>query len=620
MSNSLARKPHQQFTQEQNEQIYATVLDQFKMHHTKGSEYRSICPFCLGSNTSKFWFDTAEGNYYCFACRAKGPSAYMFQQALLAKELGYGPRHDETQRRLEEVLGVPFVQRVYPEVLDRAKKGWNPKHAQDSYSYNDEWGNELIRVFRFTDRNGNKLTPAARPCACRKNADAECEEGCHGGYIWSTKGVRRVPYRLPALIGCNVVFCVEGERNANDLARALAAYTKEHRGFPISGALTVDHVAVTTNPGGSAQWKPEYGFGEFFRGKIVVKLGDNDGPGRLHDRDVCSDVCRFALETSTLALPVGESEDISDYLKRNTVDDLLRLLPTRKIWEHPKRVDAVIAESLEVRPLLVKPSELAAKNAAEGGDWLVEGLIERGTRGLVVAPPKTGKSLLFLEMVLCLATNRSFLGVKPYGRPVKCAVISREDGPVIVHRRLQQLGASRGISLEEMDRHIVVNTEAQSSRFKIDRDADLTEMADWIMRTEVEFIVIDVLSKLHDQQENSSDDMTRVMNCFDELRRLTGAQVCVIAHTNKQGGVKGSTAIEGWGDWVVRLEQNADDDSIKTLFLKTKLSGAVVPRTIRYSQSPDLTQSRIELVEMRPVAVPASRPQLVQKSYSERSY
>lgn len=114
-----------------------------------------------------------------------------------------------------------------------------------------------------------------------------------------------------------------------------------------------------------------------------------------------------------------------------------------------------------------------------------------------------------------------------------------------------QLAASRGLTQAEVDRFLFVNTEEQSSRFKIDRDEDLREMADWLKSSGVEFVVVDVLNRLHDKQENNSDDMTRVMQRFDELAALSGAQVCVIGHTNKGGGVKGSTAIEGWADYVV---------------------------------------------------------------------
>jgi predicted ATP-dependent serine protease len=172
----------------------------------------------------------------------------------------------------------------------------------------------------------------------------------------------------------------------------------------------------------------------------------------------------------------------------------------------------------------------------------------------------------------------------------------------MVYRRLKQLATGHNLDEREIDRNLLVNTIEQSDRFKIDRGEDISEMADWLKMMGIEFCVIDVLNRLHDQQENSSDDMTKVMQQFDELAARSGAQICVIHHTNKAGGVKGSTSIEGWADYIVRLEQSPDDDAVKTLYLKTKSIGAAVPRNIRYFQSDDQAVSRIQLVERRTVA------------------
>jgi KaiC/GvpD/RAD55 family RecA-like ATPase len=586
-----------ELTAQQREQYFRVRLDPYKLRHSKAMEHRSRCPLHDGGNPSQFWVDLAEGNWCCFSCGEKGGSHYTLEQRLLAREIGRSPMHDEVMRSLESILGTPFTQRTYAEVLDpKAKKGWNRRQARDWYRYDDEIGREVFTVWRFVDRGGRKLTPADRPCPCKQNPEAECPNECEEGRIWSTKGVRRVLYRLPSVIAASLVIVVEGEKNANDLNRALSDYIKTHRGFPL-GSLTLDHIAVTTNAGGARAWKLEHGYGRFFAGKVVIKLGDNDEPGRQHDRDVCADVSQHALQAFTLDLPVGEGEDISDFLERNSIEEFLKLLPSRKEWKTPKRSVSTVAEELAPRTLLVKPSELVATAGHHlEGDWLVEGLIERGTRGLVVAPPKTGKSLLFLELALCLATRQSFLGIRPYGRHIRCAVISREDGPRMVYRRLMQLAAPRGLTQAEVDRFLFVNTEEQSSRFKIDRDEDLREMAEWLKSSGVEFVVVDVLNRLHDKQENNSDDMTRVMQRFDELAALSGAQVCVIGHTNKGGGVKGSTAIEGWADYVARLEQHEADDTMKTLYLKTKSRGSVTPRTLRYWQSEDESSSRISLV------------------------
>jgi KaiC/GvpD/RAD55 family RecA-like ATPase len=349
--------------------------------------------------------------------------------------------------------------------------------------------------------------------------------------------------------------------------------------------------------GGSSGWKSEYEYGKYFTGKVVVKLGDNDEAGRLHNAAVCKDVSRFALQLYTLELPVKEKEDISDYLKNHTIEDLIKLMEkSLKKWDVTKPKEFKVGDKNEPRIVLVHPVDLTGRKVEDNCDWLVDGLIERGQRGLVIAPPKVGKSILFLDMAVSLASMTRFLGANPYPRPVKTAIISREDGPELVKRRLTQLAAGRNLTLESVNPYILVNTVKQSSSFHIDSQKELEEMAEWLRAAQVEFCVIDVLNKLHFQKENSTDDMTKVMIKFDELASLSGAQVCVIHHSGKMGNSRGSTTIEGWADFICNLEQDPSDESLKTISFKTKAKGSILPRTVKYSQSDDQTQSRILLV------------------------
>jgi len=247
--------------------------------------------------------------------------------------------------------------------------------------------------------------------------------------------------------------------------------------------------------------------------------------------------------------------------------------------------------------VLVHPVELTGRETKPQVDWLVDGLIERGQRGLVVAPPKVGKSLLFLDMCVSLASQTRFLGVEPSNHPIRTAIISREDGPELVKRRLTQLAAGRGLSLEQVNQYILVNTVKQSSSFHIDSQKELEEMAQWLKAGRVEFCVVDVLNRLHFQNENSTDDMTKVMIKFDELAALSGSQICVIHHLGRTGNSRGSTTIEGWADFICKLEQDPIDESLKTVTIKTKAQGLIAPRSVKYWQSDDKNQSRILLVE-----------------------
>jgi len=189
------------------------------------------------------------------------------------------------------------------------------------------------------------------------------------------------------------------------------------------------------------------------------------------------------------------------------------------------------------------------------------------------------------------------LGLKPYYRPVRVAVISREDGPQLLIDRIKMLATGRNLSMREIDQNIRVNTEEQSKRFHIDNQADLDEMAQWLRAEQIEFVIIDVLARLHFGKENSADDMTKIMLKFDELAQKSGAQVCVIHHSNAAGEGRGSSAIDGWADYIFRLENDLEDQALKKLSVRTKASGHVIPKIMRYKQSDDLLESRIELVQ-----------------------
>jgi KaiC/GvpD/RAD55 family RecA-like ATPase len=577
-------------TSEHTEAYFLQRLDPYRIRHSKGTEYRSRCPFHGGNNGSALAIDLEDGLYMCFACNAKGKGAITFEQHMSKVEGGIVLPFEKAQMRVEELIGTPFTKRVHHEPVQGKKSGWNRAESRDRYIYTDEVGNELFSVWRFVDRAGNKVTPPDRPCGC--SPDSECAD-CENGRVWGSKGVRRVLYRLPDVLQSLLIFVVEGEKNANDLSRALGTHLKKARGMTV-GALTVDRIGVTTNPGGAMAWRPEFGFGKYLQGKVVIKLGDNDEQGRKHDEDVCRDVAPFASKVFRLALPVGDGEDISDYLVQHSVDELLRLFPNLQPWEQPEPKAVLVKNALAPRTLLVKPSELI-RHEMEGGDWLVDRLIPRGGRGLVIAPPKTGKSFFFLDLAIALGTGGKVLGIRPHSCAVRVAIVSREDGPQLVSERLRALAAGRGLDWYDVDRNIRVNTVEQSQTFRIDVDRDLQEMAEWLRVEGIEFCVLDVLNKLHSGEENSSNDMTRIMGRFDELARLSGAQVCVIHHTNKGGGSRGSSSIEGWADYIFRLEANAQDETLKTLYVRTKASSNPAPKYMRYWQSPDLKQSGINM-------------------------
>ena len=79
--------------------------------------------------------------------------------------------------------------------------GQSKKKIVARYDYRDEQGELLFQVCRMEPKD-----------FCQRRPDGN-------GWTWKVKGVRRVPYRLPELIGTGdrVVCIVEGEKDADRL-------------------------------------------------------------------------------------------------------------------------------------------------------------------------------------------------------------------------------------------------------------------------------------------------------------------------------------------------------------------------------------------------------------------
>jgi hypothetical protein len=132
-----------------------------------------------------------------------------------------------------------------------------------TYPYPDENNVLLFEVVRFdtTPKDAFEELREAWRRERREGTDERFRQrqpDGKGDWIWNTKGVRRVLYRLPQLIEAvkaeQLVLVTEGEKDANTAVKL---------GY-----------AATTMPGGVGKWRNEYD--EFFRDADVVIVSDND--------------------------------------------------------------------------------------------------------------------------------------------------------------------------------------------------------------------------------------------------------------------------------------------------------------------------------------------------------
>jgi putative DNA primase/helicase len=151
-----------------------------------------------------------------------------------------------------------------------------------SYPYLDEQGQHLFDVVRFEPKT---FRQRRRDPATNR-------------YVYSTAGVRRVLYRLPALLAAHpdsTIWVVEGEKDVH--------------------ALEAQGLVATCSSGGAGKWKGVSDYVTPLLDRDVIVIPDNDEPGRAHARDIVQSLIGVARFVRLLELPdLPEKGDVSDWL------------------------------------------------------------------------------------------------------------------------------------------------------------------------------------------------------------------------------------------------------------------------------------------------------------------
>lgn len=156
-----------------------------------------------------------------------------------------------------------------------------------------------------------------------RDDSARCTECGRAGH--RAERIREVPYLLPELLRADpgeYVFFVEGEKCADRLG--------------------VEGLVATCLPGGaSAKWRDEWD--QYFRGRHVVILPDNDPPGREYGRRIATALATVAASVRVVELPgLAEKEDVYDWFAAGgTKEKLLELVAST-----PTEVDRRLIDEL----------------------------------------------------------------------------------------------------------------------------------------------------------------------------------------------------------------------------------------------------------------------------------
>jgi RecA-family ATPase len=430
-----------------------------------------------------------------------------------------------------------------------AARDWLHDHFPESKP-NGHAGPQITNAYPYEDVDTTLLFEV-----CRKfpKTFVQRRPDGNGGWVWSTKGVKRVPYRLPELLAAiaagRKIWIVEGEKDVDRL-------------YSLG-------LAATTNPGGAGGWKAE--LSPYFKGADVVVVGDNDPQsktaqgalqwhadgrpqraGQDHAQAVAASVRPFAGRVRVLDLGAAWPDcppkgDVSDFLDAgHTAADLEAL------------ADAILFFDLPAQ----QPAPAVHRNLFTGDQlegvpvpprrWHVRDLIPAHNVTMLGGDGGVGKSTLALQLAIATAAEMTWLGHEVRGGRV--LHISAEDDRDEIHRRTDYITLHYGIAYERLaglmlwsladeDAVLVSGSPGQP----LQATARWEELQGIVSRERPSLIVLDSLADFYGGNENERAQVRQFVRILRGLATPHDTAIILLAHPSLTGlstgsGLSGNTA------------------------------------------------------------------------------
>jgi hypothetical protein len=413
---------------------------------------------------------------------------------------------------------------TWPEVLgDQAESG-NGAVITNTYPYVDEEGKLLFEAVRYVPKDFRQRRPDGS-----------------GGWIWNLRGVRRVLYRLPAVMAAveagQPIFVVEGEKDVH--------------------ALEQLGLTATTNPMGAGKWRPEYG--EALRGaRHVYVVPDDDSGGRAHAAVVASSLVGVVEDVRIVELwPRGESHsDVAEWLavdgqEPEQARTLLGEIVARSPAFTGDRADPDPVETLA--DLTIVPFDRFVEDEEEGASALVgddeNALITEDGDITFYGDGGAGKTSLAVDLGCHLAAGDPWIGL-PITRPARVLFVENEGPRPRFRKKLRRKrdgwkGSDLGDRL-----HVL---ETPWARITFADEAHRQALAAKIAELEIDVLIAGPVTNIGMNEAGTLQEVRDFLRLVADLRGLSGRALTVILihHENKAGSISG--AWEPAGDTLLHV-------------------------------------------------------------------
>lgn len=386
--------------------------------------------------------------------------------------------------------------------------------------------NVILKVYNYTDEHGVLIHQTVR-YAYKKFRQRRPDSA--GNWLWNLKDIQLYLYNLPAIIKSDLVYIVEGEKDADNLINL--------------------GLAATTSPMGAGKWRPE--FNAYFNNKSVIIIPDLDESGANHALMIANNIIAITLSVKIVKLPGLENKgDISDFLllhKDTSSDDILLLLhsivDTTPVFAKPSPTIVVDRfkpyTAFDLLGLKFAPVE-----------WAIPNILPRGL-GVLGGKPKIGKSFLALNLAIACASGENALTNIAVDKQ-RVLYLALEDTQRRLQDRLIALVANDN-SLQDL---LFLN---EIKRFG-QGGYELLEKL--IVESNVKFIIIDTFALIKSlTSSNSYSDDYNEASMLKKLADKYNITILLIHHLRKAeaedifDNFSGTTGLTGAADTLLILKK-----------------------------------------------------------------
>ena len=377
---------------------------------------------------------------------------------------------------------------------------------------------------------------------------------------------RIVPYKLPELLDAKtagrIIYLAEGEKAVD--------------------ALMSLGVVATTAHSGAGHWPDA--ITEYFAGANVVILPDNDLSGWSYARKAAEAILPIAKALKVVDLGLQEQgDDAYEFIeagggraelaalvkaapKINSVDDvtmperLQAIQPNAPIDVPPPQVEEIAkefaADPPKEAPKPTKTIKIESWDTIqdEPVEWLIEGVIPKGSFTALYGPPGSFKSFIALDIAEAIATGRTWMGreVKQTGAVLYLAGegfggIGARIKACKMHHQTQD-----GAPIYIVRHQLNLRSSAE------DFNALMMAVVQLVEQTGLEFslAIVDTLARAFGGgNENSSEDMGAFITAMGKVQEFLNCALMVLHHSGKDAakGLRGHSSLLGAVDTELEL-------------------------------------------------------------------